>query len=170
MVVTCFLRWCIELLLDFSFFLRYKTREGESMDPEIYPRATGEVYVCGMSEEVEVPENALDVLPRSEATAMLQRVAATVSSHLVDAELTVAQACFLPCSEDNVPVIGKLPHLDGAYVATGHSCWGILNAPATGAALAELIVDGAATTCTLKPFDPSRFVKVAPGPFGKFVL
>ena len=130
------------------------------MDPEIYPRGTGEVYVCGMSEEVEVPEDARQVVPRAESTVMLQRVAATVSSHLADAELSVTQACFLPCSEDNVPVIGKLPNLEGAYVATGHSCWGILNAPATGAALAELIVNGVAKTCSLKPFDPSRFSRV----------
>lgn len=143
-----------------TLFLKYKTKEGRSMDPEIYPRGTGEVYVCGMSEEVEVPEDARDVVPRDSSTAMLQRVAATVSSHLADAELTVAQACFLPCSEDNVPVIGKLPNLDNAYVATGHSCWGILNAPATGAALAELIVIGASKTCSLKPFDPSRFSRL----------
>lgn len=143
-----------------TLFLKYKTREGKSIDPEIYPRGTGEVYVCGMSEEVEVPEDAREILPRTESTAMLRRVAATVSSHLVDAELSVAQACFLPCSEDNVPVIGKLPCLENAYVATGHSCWGILNAPATGAALAELIVDGVPKTCSLKAFDPSRFSRL----------
>jgi len=28
------------------------------------------------------------------------------------------------------------------FVATGHSCWGILNAPATGEALAQLILSG----------------------------
>ena len=38
------------------------------------------------------------------------------------------------------------PGLAGAYVATGHSVWGILNAPATGEAMAELIADGAART------------------------
>jgi len=34
--------------------------------------------------------------------------------------------------------------------------WGILNAPATGEAMAELIVDGAARTVDLSPFDPTR--------------
>jgi hypothetical protein len=29
-------------------------------------------------------------------------------------------------------LIGKVPAVEGAYVATGHSVWGILNAPATG--------------------------------------
>lgn len=151
------------IFFNYIFWLafRYKTKEGKVVDPEVevYPRATGEVYVCGTSEQMEVPEDVLEVLPRDDVTAMLQRVAATVSSHLADAKLSVAQACFLPISEDDVPVIGKLPDLEGAFVATGHSCWGILNAPATGSALAELIVDGLPTTCSLQPFNPSRFSK-----------
>ena len=44
----------------------------------------------------------------------------------------------------------------GAYVATGHGLWGMLNAPATGLALAELIVDGRAKSVDLRPFDPAR--------------
>jgi glycine/D-amino acid oxidase-like deaminating enzyme len=39
-----------------------------------------------------------------------------------------------------------VPKVAAAYVATGHSVWGILNAPATGEAMAELIVDGIAHT------------------------
>ena len=49
-----------------------------------------------------------------------------------------------------------MPGVAGAYVATGHNCWGILNAPASGEAMAELIVDGAATTLDLAAFDPAR--------------
>jgi glycine/D-amino acid oxidase-like deaminating enzyme len=39
-------------------------------------------------------------------------------------------------------------------VASGHNVWGILNAPATGEALAELIADGVARSTDLTPFDP----------------
>ena len=56
-------------------------------------------------------------------------------------------------------MMGKVPLLEGAYVATGHSCWGILNSPATGAALAELIVDGAASSVDISAFDPARYDK-----------
>ena len=49
-----------------------------------------------------------------------------------------------------------MPEVAGAYVATGHSVWGILNAPATGEVMAEPILDGAAQTVDLKPFDPGR--------------
>ncbi|XP_057862454.2 putative oxidoreductase TDA3 [Cryptomeria japonica] len=140
-----------------ALFLSYKTTEGVSMDPEVYPRPTGEVYICGMSEEVEVPDDPQQIQPRKESIRMLQRVAQTVSSHLGNAELQAEQACFLPYCEDGRPVIGKIPDMVGVYVATGHSCWGILNAPATGESLAELIIDGQAKSVDLKPFDPVRF-------------
>jgi glycine/D-amino acid oxidase-like deaminating enzyme len=66
------------------------------------------------------------------------------------------QACFRPITRDFVPLIGRVPRTDGAYVATGHNVWGILNAPATGEAMSELIVDGKAHTVDLMPFDPAR--------------
>jgi glycine/D-amino acid oxidase-like deaminating enzyme len=49
-----------------------------------------------------------------------------------------------------------VPRVERAYVATGHNVWGILNAPATGEAMSELIIDGKAHTVDLKAFDPSR--------------
>jgi glycine/D-amino acid oxidase-like deaminating enzyme len=61
-----------------------------------------------------------------------------------------------------MPLVGRVPGVAGAYVATGHSVWGILNAPATGEALSELILDGAATSVDLAPFDPARMRPAAP--------
>jgi glycine/D-amino acid oxidase-like deaminating enzyme len=48
------------------------------------------------------------------------------------------------------------------YVATGHSVWGILNAPATGEALAELIAQGVSRSTDLYPFDPGRLRPLDP--------
>lgn len=62
-------------------------------------------------------------------------------------------------SPDGTPIIGKIPQVEGAYICTGHYCWGILNAPASGAALAELILDGKSSVVDLAPFDPARFGK-----------
>ena len=53
-------------------------------------------------------------------------------------------------------MIAPVKGADGAYVATGHNVWGILNAPATGEAMAELILDGAARHVDLAPFTPDR--------------
>ena len=66
------------------------------------------------------------------------------------------QACYRPVTRDGLPLIGPVAGVEGAYVATGHSVWGILNAPATGEAMAELILDGAARAVDLSPFDPAR--------------
>lgn len=121
---------------------------------------TGEVYLCGMSSEVELPEDPEQIAGDPESLEVLKRVAGTVSSHLGEGEarLKAEQACFLPCTDDSVPVIGEIPGVKGCYVATGHNCWGILNGPATGAAMAELIVDGQATVVDLARFSPARFV------------
>jgi glycine/D-amino acid oxidase-like deaminating enzyme len=56
------------------------------------------------------------------------------------------QACFRPITPDYLPLIGQVPRTEGAYIATGHNVWGILNAPATVEAMAEFIVDGKAHT------------------------
>nr|CAD1819707.1 unnamed protein product [Ananas comosus var. bracteatus] len=115
-----------------------------------------------MSKDAEVPDNPEEIVGESESIEMLHKIAGMVSSHLKKgetAEVVAEQACFLPCTEDGLPVIGEIPGVKNCYVATGHSCWGILNGPATGAALAELILEGRSTTVDLKSFSPSRFLR-----------
>ncbi|KAK6151223.1 hypothetical protein DH2020_016155 [Rehmannia glutinosa] len=141
------------------FLSYYPAQGGKPMDPEVYPRPTGEVYICGMSAEEEVPDDAEQVIPVPESIRVLKTVAKNVSSHLVKGEANVKaeQACFLPCTDDSLPVIGEVPGVKGCYVATGHSCWGILNGPATGAAVSELVLDGHASVVDLSRFSPARF-------------
>uniref|UniRef100_A0A7N2LZV3 FAD dependent oxidoreductase domain-containing protein n=1 Tax=Quercus lobata TaxID=97700 RepID=A0A7N2LZV3_QUELO len=144
-----------------ALFLTYHpSQRGKPLDPEVYPRPTGEVYLCGMSAEEEVPDDPEQIVGNPEAIKVLKRVAKTVSSQLGEgeAEVKAEQACFLPCTDDSVPVIGEVPGIRGCYVATGHSCWGILNGPATGAAMAELVLDGRASIVDLTVFSPARFV------------
>ena len=66
------------------------------------------------------------------------------------------QACYRPVTQDGLPLIGEIPGVPGAYVATGHSVWGILNAPATAEALSELIYDRRTGAVDLNPFSPVR--------------
>jgi glycine/D-amino acid oxidase-like deaminating enzyme len=63
---------------------------------------------------------------------------------------------------DGLPLIGAVPGIEGAYVATGHSVWGMLNAPATGEAVSELILSGAAQRVDLVPFAPGRLPPLDP--------
>ena len=52
----------------------------------------------------------------------------------------------------DLSIIGKIPKVQGAYVAVGHSVWGILQGPPTGKGLAELIVKGKYESVDLYPF------------------
>ena len=89
----------------------------------------------------------------------LQGICARLSPVLARSKVLAQQACYRPVTQDGLPLIGPVPGLEGAYVATGHSVWGILNAPGTGEAIAELIVDGATRTVDLAPFDPGRLTR-----------
>ena len=75
-------------------------------------------------------------------------------------------SCYRPITVDELPLIGRVTGFAGAYVATGHSVWGILNAPTPGEAMAELIVDGVAHKVDLRRFDPSRLPPVEPEAIG----
>lgn len=42
--------------------------------------------------------------------------------------------------------------------AAGHSCWGILNGPATGLVMAELIAEGKPKSVDIRKLDPQRLL------------
>jgi glycine/D-amino acid oxidase-like deaminating enzyme len=139
-----------------ALFLDYRTADGRALEPEIFPRQDGEVYVCGMADLQPLPESAEGVEVSDAACDILARAAGRVSSALAGARIERRQACYRPVTDDGLPLIGRVPGLAGAYVATGHGPWGMLNAPATGSALAQLIADGASSLVDLRPFDPAR--------------
>ena len=138
-----------------AIFVEYHDAAGETHSPEIYPRPDGQVYVSGLAEDAPLPPDPAEVRPSAEPLAALRRFAATFSSVLGGAEEVSAQACFRPVVRDGLPMLGPVPGVDGAFVATAHSCWGILNAPASGAALAALIAE-AEPPLDLSPYDPAR--------------
>ena len=139
-----------------ALFVDYRTADGRALEPEIFPRPDGDVYVCGMADPQPLPDAPEGVEVSDEACAVLAGAAARVSSALAGARITRRQACYRPVTADGLPLIGRVPGVAGAYVATGHGPWGMLNAPATGLALAELITDGAASSLDLRAFDPAR--------------
>ncbi|HEX9820855.1 MAG TPA: FAD-binding oxidoreductase [Methylomirabilota bacterium] len=144
-----------------ALFVDYRTADGRALEPEIFPRPDGDVYVCGMADPQPLPDAPEGVEVSDAACAVLAGAAARVSSALAGARITRRQACYRPVTDDNLPLIGRVPGVAGAYVATGHGPWGMLSAPATGLALAELITGGAARTVDLRPFDPAR-LRAAP--------
>jgi glycine/D-amino acid oxidase-like deaminating enzyme len=140
-----------------ALFLECWEGTGASSSPEVLPRADGTTYVCAISSDSPLPLDPASVDPDPGASERLQAICARLSPVLAESKVLVQQACYRPVTQDGVPIIGPVPEVKGAYVATGHSVWGILNAPATGEAMAELIVEGRARTVDLSPFDPGRF-------------
>jgi glycine/D-amino acid oxidase-like deaminating enzyme len=139
-----------------ALFVDYRAADGRAFEPEIIPRPDGDVYVCGMADPQPLPESAEGVMVDDAACDVLARAAQRVSTRLASARISRRQACYRPVTADGLPLIGRVPGLAGAYVATGHGPWGMLNAPATGQALAELITEGVASALDLRPFDPAR--------------
>jgi glycine/D-amino acid oxidase-like deaminating enzyme len=139
-----------------AVFLEYRERSGAVLTPELFPRPDGTTYVCAISSEQPLPVDPTQVAPDRGAIERLEALCGSISAALASAPILARQACYRPVTEDGLPLIGPVPGIAGAYVATGHSVWGILNAPATGEAIAELIADGAARTVDLEPFNPGR--------------
>ncbi len=58
---------------------------------------------------------------------------------------------------DHLPAIGRAPEVPWLWHAAGFSGHGVQHAPATGIAVADLVLDGACSRFDLAPFDPARF-------------
>jgi glycine/D-amino acid oxidase-like deaminating enzyme len=142
-------------------FLEYREPSGAVLTPELFPRRNGTTYVCAISSERPLPRDPARVVPDPGAIERLEAMCRALSPVLARAPIRARQACFRPVTRDGLPLIGAVPGIAGAYVATGHSVWGILNAPATGEAMAELIVDGAAHSVGLTAFAPGRLPPLA---------
>jgi glycine/D-amino acid oxidase-like deaminating enzyme len=107
--------------------------------------------VCAISTMGPLPVDPADVAADEGAHARLEALCRNISPVLAAAPIKARQVCFRPVTEDGLPLIGAVPGVDGGFVATGHSVWGMLNAPATGEAMSELILDGAARHVDLTP-------------------
>ena len=150
-----------------ALFLEYKEAGGEVLTPELFARADGTTWVCAVSSTASLPIDPAAIVGDDGAHARLEALCRTISPALATAPIVARQACFRPVTEDGLPLIGAVPGVEGAYVATGHSVWGMLNAPATGEAMAELILDGQARHVDLAPFAPGRLRAFDPARLGR---
>ena len=85
----------------------------------------------------------------------LIRHGSTFVPSIAGAPIRAWRKCARPLSLDGRPLIGRIPGIDGLWVAAGHGPWGISTGPASGRLVADLI-DGrvAAPPAGL---DPARF-------------
>ena len=63
--------------------------------------------------------------------------------------------CARPLSLDGRPLVGRVPGMDGLWVAAGHGPWGISTGPASGRLVADLI--GGRVAAPPAAIDPARF-------------
>ncbi|GJE93434.1 FAD dependent oxidoreductase [Phanerochaete sordida] len=134
-------------------------RRGARASPEIYARPDGEVYCCGPGDDAPVPATVDDVPVDAGACESIHEHVASISPQLAAGTVERRQACFLPVARGGGPIVGEARSVaKGLVIATGHTCWGICNAPGTAKAIAELILDGKITCANLKALDPSRYL------------
>jgi sarcosine oxidase, subunit beta len=76
---------------------------------------------------------------------------------LADAGIQRSWAGLYEMSPDAHPILGKVPEVEGLFLANGFSGHGFQHAPAVGQLLAEEITAGAATTLDLTPLRLDRF-------------
>ena len=122
----------------------------------MFLRPDGTVYICGQGNKDKLPDDPTDIAPNKDSCKKLWETASSLSSTLGNGHILKEQACYLPWSQDNNLVIGPISNYEGAYIATGHGCWGILNGPATGLAMAHLIL-GKSFDVDLSAFSMKRF-------------
>jgi glycine/D-amino acid oxidase-like deaminating enzyme len=139
-----------------ALFLDYSEEDGSIVPIELFPRSDGSVLITAFSDFAALPIDPAAIAPADEEIRRLQVICENLSPLFSAEKIIARQACYRPVAEDGLPLIGKVPESQGVYVATGHNAWGILNAPATGEALAELMTEDTTTTVDLKPFDPGR--------------
>jgi glycine/D-amino acid oxidase-like deaminating enzyme len=101
---------------------------GDALSPEIFPRADDTTYVRTISSETPLPIDPAQVAPDPGAIERLEAMCASLSPVLSSTKILARQAI----TADGLPLIGRVMGVAGAYVATGHSVWGILNAPTAG--------------------------------------
>lgn len=126
--------------------------------PEIYARPNNEIYACGDGDSlVPLPPTTADVqVDLARCQQVIDQVC-SVSEELRNGSVTVRQACYLPNVRGGEgPLVGKTS-VRGLLMGTGHTCWGVQNAPATGKCLAEEVWEGGVKSAEIKKLDPRRF-------------
>ncbi|KAK6459114.1 oxidoreductase [Scheffersomyces xylosifermentans] len=143
----------------YAIFTEFKTGPYSYISPEIYARQD-EVYVCGEGDSaVDVPETTDDVeVVKSKCDELFKQVG-KISPNLSKGHILKRQACYLPVLDvpsSSGPLIGET-NVANLYLASGHSCWGINNAPGTGKILSELLLDGDVRSADISALDPSLY-------------
>jgi len=120
--------------------------------PRIYiiPRSDGRILLGATVEDA-----GFDKRTDPRKIKRLYQAGLDIAPVLSNTRIHDAWAGLRPGSPDNLPILGETS-IPGYFAATGHYRDGIMLAPATASAMAELIT-GQQPSLDLAPFSPSRF-------------
>lgn len=120
----------------------------------LVPRADGSIAI-GATEEHSA---GFDDRVTPEGLAELAGILANLAPSLAQGRFVAAWSGLRPGSDDGELIIGRAPHADNIWLATGHFRSGALLAPATAELLRASILAGAPVP-DLAAFDPARFIQ-----------
>ncbi len=103
------------------------------------------------------PDNFREANDREFIEEVGRRLAHRIPA-LQDAPYARGHAGVYDVSPDSRAVLGKVPGIDGLFVAAGFSGTGFKTSPAVGAAMAELILKGRSSIVDISPFAFERIL------------
>lgn len=74
-----------------------------------------------------------------------------------DLEIASRWSCYYEMTPDDHPVVGRIPEVEGLYVAAGFSGHGFMHTPAIAQLVVEEMLDGKATTLDISELSLERF-------------
>ena len=117
----------------------------------LYRRERDQVWI-GATEE----KKGFDTSPSASARRTLMSAALKLMPAMRDADLVKHTACLRPLTPDWLPIVGRAPGWDNAYLATGAGKKGILLSAGIGRAVADMLMHGH-TNMPVDGFELSRF-------------
>ena len=120
----------------------------------LFGREDGQIWLASTQQRV-----GFDREPSEWAYRTLYDAAVHLMPSIAEASLLQQTVCLRPVTPDDLPLVGKVPGREGAYVATGGGTKGILLAPAMGRAVADLVLTGQ-TALPAQACDPARFAEI----------
>ena len=138
--------------------IRLQPNAGTGLDCELigggssmYAKTDGLIW-CGSTEE----DAGFDLSLTDEARTRIIAMAVRLMPSLASAAVAMHTACLRPLTPDWMPIVGRAPGWDNAYISAGGQKKGILLGPAMGKGIAEIIAAGA-TDISLEGCAPARF-------------
>ena len=140
-------------LVELGYLKSAHSVESNSVAFNVQPRRTGQILIGSSRQYGDETSN----VNQETLSAMLQRAAAYMPS-IGDLNALRVWTGFRAATPDKLPLIGRSPHDETVWLATGHEGLGITTSLATGELLAATLT-GHSSAIPLDPYLPSRFAQ-----------